>query len=74
MKEYPDISELIERKRRHRRRLAALPFEQKMEIVFKLRERREFFHAARAGAEARRRRGPAEPRQETDGAGGGTDE
>ena len=41
MKKYPDISELIKKKEKHRRSLAALPFEEKIEMVFKLQERRK---------------------------------
>jgi hypothetical protein len=55
VKKYPNVKEIIERKERHRRRLAALPFEQKIEMIFKLRERREFFQAARAASEGRER-------------------
>jgi len=47
VKKYPDISEIIRRKEQHRRALAALPFEQKIEIVFKLRERRKFIKSGR---------------------------
>lgn len=42
MKKYPDISEIIKKKEQHRRSLAALPFEKKIEMIFKLRERRKF--------------------------------
>lgn len=42
MKKYPNISEIIKKKEKHRRLLAALPFEQKIEIVFKIRERQKF--------------------------------
>ena len=44
---YPNIDSLIERKRQQRRHLAALPFEQKMELVFKLRERQKFIKSGR---------------------------
>ncbi len=47
MKKYPDISEIIKKKEKHRRSLASLPFEQKIEIVFKLRERRQFIKSGR---------------------------
>lgn len=47
MKKYPDISEVIKKKAQHRRSLAALPFEKKIEIVFKLRERRKFIKSGR---------------------------
>lgn len=42
MKKYPDIREILKKKEQQRRSLAALPFEKKVEMVFKLRERREF--------------------------------
>jgi hypothetical protein len=42
MKTYPDISKLIKAKDAHRRALAALPFEKKIELVFKLQQRRRF--------------------------------
>ena len=47
MKKYPDISEIIKKKEKHRRALAALPFEEKIEMVFKLRERRKFIKSGR---------------------------
>jgi hypothetical protein len=50
MKKYPDVSELIEKKKAHRRSLAALPFEEKIEMVFKLRERREFIKSGRVAS------------------------
>lgn len=42
MKKYPDMSEIFRRKSAQRRALAALPFEEKIEIVFKMKARREF--------------------------------
>ncbi len=42
MKTYPDISNLIKAKEAQRRALAALPFEKKIELVFKLQKRRQF--------------------------------
>jgi hypothetical protein len=47
MKKYPDISEIIKKKAKHRRSLAALPFEEKIEMVFKLQERRKFIKSGR---------------------------
>jgi hypothetical protein len=47
MKKYPDISEIIKKKEQQRRSLAALPFEKKIEMVFRLRERRKFIKAGR---------------------------
>ncbi|MCA1642920.1 MAG: hypothetical protein LC785_13445 [Acidobacteria bacterium] len=54
MKQYPDITELIKKKEAHRRTLAALPFEEKIEMVFKLRERRKFIKSGRAADHARK--------------------
>ena len=48
MKKYPDMSEIMKKKQQHRRSLAALPFEKKIEMVFKLRERRKFIKSGRA--------------------------
>jgi hypothetical protein len=48
MKKYPDISEIIKKKERHRRFLASLPFEEKIEMVFKLQARRKAIKSARA--------------------------
>jgi hypothetical protein len=48
MKKYPDISEIIEKKEKHRRALAALSFEEKIELVFKLQERRKFIKSGQA--------------------------
>jgi hypothetical protein len=42
MKKYPDVSKIIRKKENHRRSLAALSFEGKIEMVFNLRERRRF--------------------------------
>jgi len=42
VKKYPGIKQLIENKRQHRRRLAALPFEEKVAMVFKLSARKKF--------------------------------
>ena len=47
MKKYPDISEIVKNKEKHRRSLAALPFEEKIEMVFKLQERRKFIKSGR---------------------------
>jgi hypothetical protein len=46
MKAYPNIKRLIKAKEAHRRALAALPFEKKIELVFKLQERRQFIKSA----------------------------
>lgn len=48
MKKYPDVTELIKKREAHRRSLAALPFEKKIEMVFKLRERRKFIQSGQA--------------------------
>jgi len=42
VKKYPDINRIIEKKQKHRRTLAALSFEKKIELVFKLRARNKF--------------------------------
>jgi len=47
MKKYPNISEIIKKKKQQRRSLAALPFEKEIEMVFKLRERRKFIKSGR---------------------------
>jgi hypothetical protein len=54
VKKYPDISEIIKKKEKHRRSLAALPFEEKIEMVFKLRARREFIKAGRAASNSQK--------------------
>jgi len=54
MKKYPDISELIKQKEAHRRSLAALPFEQKIEMVFKLQKRRKLIKLGRAVNDAQK--------------------
>jgi len=56
MKSYPDISKLIKAKEAHRRALAALPFEKKIELVFKLQQRRRFLKLAQL-ADKRRMKG-----------------
>ena len=52
VKKYPDISEIIKQKERQRRTLAALPFEKKIEMVFKLRERRKLVKSGRVASKA----------------------
>jgi hypothetical protein len=47
MKKYPDVSEVVKQKEQHRRSLAALPFEEKIEMVFNLQERRKFIKSGR---------------------------
>ena len=47
MKTYPNINRLIKAKEAQRRALAALPFERKIELVFKLQLRRQFIKSAR---------------------------
>lgn len=53
-KKYPDITEIIKKKEEHRRALAALPFEEKIEMVFKLRERRKIIKSGRAESSPRK--------------------
>lgn len=47
MKTYPDIKKILEAKREHRRLLARLPFEKKVEMAFKLKERDDFIRSSR---------------------------
>jgi hypothetical protein len=54
MKKYPEVSEILKKKERHRRSLAALPFEEKIEIVFKLQERRKFIKSGRAVSDSQK--------------------
>lgn len=42
MKTYPDIRAILKKKEQARRTLAALSFEKKVELVFKLRRRAKF--------------------------------
>jgi hypothetical protein len=42
VKKYSGIKQIIENKEEHRRRLAALPFEEKVAMVFKLSVRKKF--------------------------------
>jgi len=48
MKKYADISRAIKKKEKHRRALSALSFEEKIEMVFKLRERKKFIKSGQA--------------------------
>ncbi|MDQ3473476.1 MAG: hypothetical protein M3447_07040 [Acidobacteriota bacterium] len=48
MKNYPDISATLKKKAAQRRMLASLPFEKKIELVFKLKERQRFIKSGRA--------------------------
>ena len=54
MKKYPDVNEIIKKKEKHRRSLAALPFEEKIEMVFKLQERRKFIKSGRVISNSRK--------------------
>jgi hypothetical protein len=47
MKKYPDVSEILKKNEQHRQTLAALSFEKKIEIVFKLQERAKFIKSGR---------------------------
>ncbi len=47
MKNYPDIKEIIKNKAAHRRALAELSFEEKLDIVFRLSERRKLIKSGR---------------------------
>ncbi|MGI8654706.1 MAG: hypothetical protein ACR2LC_05765 [Pyrinomonadaceae bacterium] len=48
MKKYPDIKEIIKNKAAHRRSLAALSFEEKIEIVFSLQKRKRLIKSGQA--------------------------
>jgi hypothetical protein len=54
MKKYPDISQIIKKKEKHRRSLAALSFEEKIEIVLKLQKRRKFIKSGRVVGNAQK--------------------
>jgi hypothetical protein len=54
MKKYPEICEIIKKKERHRRSLAALPFEEKIEMVFRLQERRKFVKSGRVVSDSQK--------------------
>jgi hypothetical protein len=47
VKNYPDIKEIIKNKAAHRRALAELSFEEKLDIVFRLSERRKLIKSGR---------------------------
>jgi hypothetical protein len=53
---YPDINAIIKKKEQHRRSLAALPFEKKIEMVFKLQERRKFIKSSRIASNSQNRK------------------
>lgn len=53
MKKYPRISEVLKKKEKHRRSLASLSFEKKIEIVFKLQERAKFIKSGRVVSDSR---------------------
>jgi hypothetical protein len=54
VKKYPDVSELLKKKETHRRALAALSFEEKIEMVFRLQERRNFIKSGRAASDSQK--------------------
>ncbi|MDT4954708.1 MAG: hypothetical protein QOJ02_2846 [Acidobacteriota bacterium] len=54
MKKYPNIDAIIKKKEKHRRSLAALSFEEKIEMVFKLRERRKFIKSGRVVSDSQK--------------------
>ena len=47
MKDYPNIDKILKAKEDQRRALAELSFEKKIELVFKLAERRKFVESGR---------------------------
>jgi hypothetical protein len=56
LKKYPSIKQTIENKRQHRRTLAALSFEKKVEMVFKLKDRNRLIKSGKVvGGTARRK-------------------
>jgi hypothetical protein len=62
MKRYPDVTEIMKQKSQHRRSMAALPFERKIEIVLTLQERRRFIKSGqivrnRTNAPSRKKNG-----------------
>jgi hypothetical protein len=54
MKKYHYISEVIRNKEKHIRSLAALSFEENIEMVFKLQERRKFIKSGRVVSDSRK--------------------
>jgi hypothetical protein len=56
MKKYPDVSGIIKKKAEHRRALAALSFEEKIELVFKLQARRKFIRSSRVVGNSQKRK------------------
>jgi len=54
VKKYPRIKHIIENKQKHRRALAALPFEEKVAMVFKLRARSKFIKSGQVMSKAHR--------------------
>ncbi|MGI9107919.1 MAG: hypothetical protein ACR2G4_16920 [Pyrinomonadaceae bacterium] len=54
MKKYPGIKHIIENKQKHRRTLAALPFEKKIAMVFKLSARNKFIKSGQIMDNAQR--------------------
>ena len=59
MKNYPNISPVLKTKSDHRKLLASLPFEKKIELVFKLKERQRFIKSGRpTAAEGRAKQRP----------------
>jgi hypothetical protein len=54
VKKFPVIKQIIENKQKHRRALAALSFEEKVAIVFKLRARNKFIKSGQVVKHAQR--------------------
>jgi hypothetical protein len=50
MRNYPDVSELIKQEEAHRRALASLSFEEKIEMAFRLQARRKLIKSGRAAS------------------------
>jgi hypothetical protein len=47
MKKYPDITQFIQKKNEHRKRMALLPFEEKVKIAFELSRRHKFIKSGK---------------------------
>jgi hypothetical protein len=57
MKKYPDIDVLLKQKAMHRRKMAALPFEEKVKIAFSLSGRHKSIRRKRSIATHARAKG-----------------
>jgi hypothetical protein len=62
MKKYPDISPLIKIKEERRRRLASLPFEEKVKMAFSLSKRHAFIKSGKLIPTGKERDSDTRPR------------